>query len=94
MWVWTSGRVIKASGQGFSGTVGQEKVDRTRVSWQALSGCGKRGMSGDKRDGRESSGRSKKKAGRIGMGGPSTDVGRYQNEGQEGEVCSVRQGWG
>lgn len=37
---------------------------------------------------------ARKKAGRIGMGGPSTDVGRYQNEGQEGEICSVRQGWG
>lgn len=31
--MWTSGRVIKASGHGFSGTVGQVKVDRTRVSW-------------------------------------------------------------
>lgn len=28
------------------------------------------------------------------MDGLSTDVGRYQNEGQEGEVCSMRQGWG
>lgn len=37
---------------------------------------------------------ARKQAGRIGMGGLSTDVGRYQNEGQEGEICSVRQGWG
>lgn len=51
-------------------------------------------MSGDKRDERETSGCSKKKAGRVGAGGLSNDVGRYQNEGQEGEVCSVRQGSG
>lgn len=37
---------------------------------------------------------ARKKAGRGRMGRPSTDVGGHQNEGQEGEVCSVRRGGG